>query len=151
MRILPYLFMLLCLGSVSCSAQSPVGSWKRISMIVVDSNGTKTDEHQSLSKEMPCSVNITYDFLSDGKIRTNASGCPEFMQKAAKKTDMTSRWKVSGDKIIVSSTDNSLPPFVSVVSYKGNTMSHAFHFSENPKVPNPFRAKSTTVVYQRIK
>lgn len=151
MKILNLMLLLFFFGAASCSAQSPIGSWKRISSIVVDANGTKSDLHKSMVSTIPCTATIVYRFLPDGKMQTITEGCPDVVKTAASAADAISRYKVSGNKMTVTTTNNELPPATSVLSFQGNTMTQTFHFSENPKTPNSTKAKSVIVVFQRVK
>jgi len=151
MRLSNLFVLMLCFAAASCSAESPAGSWKRINSIVVDSNGTKSDQQPSLVKAVPCAANIVYEFQSSGGMRTHADGCPDYIKKASKKSDAVGNWKLKGNKVIVGTTDNALPPAIYSVSYEGNKMTWAFSYAENPNTPNPFKAKSTIIVYQRVK
>ncbi len=151
MKTISLVLLTFLFGAASCAAQSPAGSWKRINSIVVDANGTKSDIHKMMASSIPCTATMVYRFLPDGKMQTIAEGCPDVVKTTAKAADAISRWKVSGNKMTVTTTNNELPPAAWVLSYQGNTMTQSFHFSENPKTPNPMKSKSVIVVFQRVK
>lgn len=140
----------LLLSNATMAAQSPVGTWKRLSSIVEDASGTKSDLQKQLYKAMPCSKDMTYSFLAGGKMKTTAKTCPESMQKVTSAGDVGGSWKTSGNRVIITTTTGALPPASYVVSYQANTMTWAFNYSENPKTPNPTKAKSLTIIYQRV-
>ncbi|MGH8556629.1 MAG: lipocalin family protein [Methylococcales bacterium] len=150
MKMSAFFTTLLLFSGTSMAAQSPVGTWIRVSSIIEDTSGTKTDLQESLAMAMPCIASMTYSFLPDGKVNTTTDACPEAMKKASQAADAVSRWKASGNKIVVTTSNGSLPPATYVVTYQANTMTWAFSFADNPKTPNPMNAKATIIVFQRL-
>lgn len=131
-------------------AQSPEGQWKRISMIVEHANGVKQDVQQTYQQAMPCASQIRYSFLKGGKTTALASGCEPAIKKSIESLNNKSFWKVSGNSIIISMSDDQLPPATYNLSFKGNTMTWLFQYAANPKTPNPTNAKTTTIIYQKL-
>ncbi len=80
----------------------------------------------------------------------DASKCVPNMRGMIEKMNAKSRWSQAGNKVTASFTDNSVPPSVHTVTFVGNTMTWRFNYADNPKMPNPTKAKSMTIVYQRI-
>jgi hypothetical protein len=144
------LFLLTGLVSQQADAQSIVGKWKRTGLVMVNAGGVKQDVDKMMRQAMPCMKNIVYTFMPNGTLITDATTCAATQRKMIESMNAKSRWSMSGNKITASVTDKSVPPSVHTVSFAGNTMTWQFNFADNPRMPNPTKAKSMTTVYQRL-
>jgi len=135
-------------------AQSIVGRWKRISNVVEKADGSQQDLDQMMKKYSPCITELVYTFVPDGTLLTDLSACDADRRKAIESTvvaaNKKSRWSQSGSKVTTTMTDNSISASVHIVRFSGNTMTWQFNFADNPNVPNPTKARTMTIVYQRI-
>lgn len=145
-----FILLLALIGHHSFS-QSLVGTWKRVSTVLVDKDNVATDLQKMMAKSIPCSVNITYTFEASGLQKTNI---PEDCKKrlasmAAMYAD--SKYELNGSTLKVFSTKKELfPDAVYKLSFQGNTMTWVHRYDDNPKVPNPTKAKTITIVYQKL-
>jgi Lipocalin-like domain len=144
------LFLLAGLVSQQADAQTIVGKWKRTSLVMVNASGVKEDVDKMMRQAMPCMKDITYTFMPNGTLITDANTCPATQRKLIESMNAKSRWALTGNKITASVTDKSVPPSVHTVSFSGNSMTWTFNFADNPRMPNPTKAKSMTTVYQRL-
>jgi hypothetical protein len=130
------LFLLIITAAGCCTAQSPVGKWKRISYTVVF-DGKKMDTHAALLRQRPCAANIVYEINADGTWRLNAanSGCDEKYISIQQKMYSKTRWKMEGNQVTVSATNFAVGQ-THTISFAGNKMS--------------FINKDETIVYQRL-
>lgn len=149
------LFVLLIASAGTAFRPAPMagtltGTWKRTAMSLVESSGKSSDMMALMNKSMPCTKDITYTFLGDGQMKT---GVPEScgpMKKTIEDMNASGHWSMSGQKVTVTTTLKGIPPSVYNVTFDGNTMTWFFSFADNPQAPNPTKAKSITIVYQRI-
>jgi Lipocalin-like domain len=144
------LFLLAGLIPQQADAQSIVGKWKRTGLVIVNTSGVKQDVDKMMRQAMPCMKDIVYTFMSNGTLVTDATTCAATQRKLIESMNAKSRWSMTGNKITASVTDKSVPPSVHTVSFSGNSMTWQFNFADNPRMPNPTKAKSMTTVYQRL-
>lgn len=132
-------------------SQSLVGTWKRVSTVLIDKDNIATDLQKMMAKSIPCSVNITYTFEASGLQKTNI---PEDCKKrlasiAAMYAD--AKYELNGSMLKVFSSKKELfPDAVYKLSFQGNKMTWVHNYSDNPKDPNPTKAKTITIVYQKL-
>ncbi|UFH53765.1 lipocalin family protein [Spirosoma sp. KNUC1025] len=126
------------------------GTWKRTSMTLVDASGKATDMMQMMTKSMPCSKDITYTFTSDGQMRTIVPDACGSLKKTIESMNATGRWTSHGDKVTVTTTMKDIPPATYDLKIQGNTMTWIFNYSDNPKTPNPTKAKRMAITYQKL-
>ena len=66
-------------------------------------------------------------------------------------TAAKSYWKKKGNKLIVGTTDGSMPEAIYDLQFTGNKMIWTFHFADNPSMPNPGgKTKTTIITYERL-
>lgn len=121
MKLIMIITITLFIG-LNCYAQSPVGSWKKIS-VVSSYEGTTFDSHKTLLTKRPCAAKIVYKINSDGTYRLDASGsgCDESYKKIQEKLWSETKWKLDGNKINIYATDPSLGN-IYTVTFSGNKM-----------------------------
>ena len=105
-----------------CSAQSPVGKWKKISHVSTY-EGQTFDSQTALLSQRPCAVNIVYEVNEDGTYRLNASesGCDESYKNIQQKLYSKTKWRIEGGKITVSATNFAVGQTYAL-SFSGNKM-----------------------------
>jgi Lipocalin-like domain len=88
------------------NAQSPIGNWNVVSHESVY-DGTKFDSQQALLSQRPCAAKVFYEITVDGIYRLNASqsGCDESYKKIQERLYCKTKWKVDGNKIMISATN----------------------------------------------
>lgn len=126
------------------------GTWKRTSMLLVDGDGKTTDMNKMMEKNMPCTKDITYTFSADGTLKTNVPDACGALKKTIESMNASGRWTMSGNKVLVTTTMKDIPQATYEVNLQGNTMTWIFNYAENPKMPNPTKAKRMTIIYQRV-
>jgi len=105
-----------------CNAQSPVGKWKKLSHVSTY-EGQKFDSQQALLKQRPCAEKIIWEINADASFRLNAanSGCDERYKKIQQKMYSETKWKLEGNKFMVSAT-NFVVGQTYLISFAGNKM-----------------------------
>ncbi len=141
----------VCICTTAFRASDGVtGTWKRTSMLLVESDGKTTDMMAMLTSSMPCTKDITYTFLGDGQLKTTVPDACGKLRKTVEDMNVDSRWAVSGRKVTITTTMKGFPPATYDVNFQSTTMTWLFNFADNPTTPNPTKAKRMTIVYQRI-
>ena len=149
-KALFFALLIVCLAQSSYS-QSLVGTWKRVSTVLVGKDNVSNDLQKMMTKSIPCTVNITYTFETSGLQKTNI---PEDCKKklasmAAMYVD--TKYELNGSNLKVFSSQKKLfPDAVYKLSFHGNKMTWVHHYSDHPKDPNPTKAKTITIVYQKL-
>lgn len=144
--------ILLLLISYAGLCQGITGSWKKTSQTITTVNGKKTDSYKQLIKMQPCYANMVFTFLPGGKMSQTADGCGEAIKKMVVSEAAKGSWKTNGNKLIITVSDNSLPPAMYELSFSGNTMTWVFNYADNPKTPNiKGNARSMTITYTKTK
>ena len=142
----------LLLTSYTGLCQGITGSWKKTSQTITTGNGKKTDSYKQLIKMQPCYANMVFTFLPGGKMSQTADGCGEAIKKMVVSEAAKDSWKINGNKLIITVSDNSLPPAIYEISFSGNIMIWVFNYADNPKIPNFKRnARSMTITYTKTK
>ncbi|QDK78520.1 lipocalin family protein [Spirosoma sp. KCTC 42546] len=129
---------------------SIAGTWKRTGMSLVEATGKTTDMMALMNSSMPCSKDITYTFLGDGQMKTIVPDACGAMKKTIEDMSVNGKWSMSGQKVTITTTMKDIPPATYDVSFTGDTMTWVFNFSDNPKAPNPTKAKRMALIYQRV-
>lgn len=144
------LWVLLAVMATTANGQSIVGVWKRTSVVVIDKDGKSSDVQIMLEKGMPCMAGIRYEFTAAGLQKT-------IVPEACKKSLSTMAalfgdvpYSLSGNKIYIKSPNKKLAPDATYVyQIKSNVMTWSFSYTDNPETPNPTKAKSMTIQYQK--
>jgi hypothetical protein len=94
---------LSCFAFTLVNAQSPVGKWKKISHVSTY-EGQTFDSHKALLQQRPCAAKIVWEINADATFRLKAgeSGCDENYKKIQEKLYSKTNWKVTGNKIMIS-------------------------------------------------
>lgn len=148
MKNLTLLLCIFCSMINFASAQQITGTWKRTSIVLEKSDGSKSDMFQSQLKIMPCATTITYTYAPDGQVTMNAGGCTN-MKNMLEAMNGKTTWTQTGNKITINSGDENFPIQIYNVSFEGGAMIWLFDYASNPKTPNPTHAKSMKIVYKR--
>ncbi len=131
------MFFVFLLALCSVQAQNSVlGKWKRVSSIVINADGSKTDLQADMVKAYPCVVNMVYEFVAGGTITADVSGCNAEFRKMMERTHAKMLWIQKGNKITTSTKDGSIPASESTLSFSGNTMT--------------WTSASLIIVYRRV-
>jgi hypothetical protein len=144
------LWLLLALMATTVKGQSIVGVWKRTSVMVTDKDGKNSEVQTMLEKNMPCMAGIRYEFTAAGMQKTIV---PEECKKSLSAMAAMfgdAPYSVSGNKIFIKSPNKKMAPDATYVyQIKGNLMTWSFSYTDNPETPNPTKAKSMTIQYQK--
>ena len=150
MKKIVLLFALLL--SLSASAQSVVGTWKRMGAIVTNKDGSMMDMLAMMEKMMPCTNNITYAFLASGIQRTTIpDDCQKRMGDMAKQFMGDARYKLRGNQLtIIPAAITKLPVVTYTVTTTGKTMTWVMDADAQLGKPNKGNVKSILMSYQRL-
>ena len=137
--------------SYSTTAQSIVGKWKRTAVLLTDVDGEVTDVQAMVEEEMPCTASIVYEFTGDGTQKTIIpADCLKAM-KAMAKLYVDVKYSLTGNKLTVKAADMpDFPDSVYLIKIQGSTMTWEFDYVNNPKYPNPTKAKHMSIVYKKL-
>lgn len=115
------LSLVICLSMFS-NAQSPIGSWKKISHLATY-QGDTFDSHKALLTQRPCASGIIYRITADGNYRldASASGCDADYVNIQQKLYAKNKWKMEGDRISLSATGFAVSQTYTV-TFSGNKM-----------------------------
>jgi len=145
-------FLAFLLSSFNAlQAQSVVGKWKRQMVNITDKEGKTSDIQKILVESLPCAGKIIYELTSNGLQKTIIpEECKKAMSPMAK-LFVDVDYSYSGNKITIKSADiHELPDAVYVVRFQAGDMIWDFDYAQNPKTPNPTKAKKMSIVYKRI-
>ncbi|RYY58065.1 MAG: hypothetical protein EOO09_00400 [Chitinophagaceae bacterium] len=111
------------LTAVIAYAQSPVGRWKKISH-VSSYEGQTFDSHVALLKQRPCAAKIVWVVNADGSYRLDAaaSGCDESYSKIQTKMYSKTMWKLTGNRITISTQKDFSVGQTYTLTVTGNKM-----------------------------
>jgi hypothetical protein len=109
--------------STFCYAQTPVGKWKKISHVSTY-DGQTFDSHKALLTQRPCAAKIIWEVNADKTFRLNAaaSGCDEKYKNIQQKLYSKTNWRVTGNKITISTEKDFIVGQTYTISYSGNKM-----------------------------
>ena len=142
---------LTCGSFTILNAQSIVGKWKRVSLIVVDKDGKSTDAQPMMEKAMPCTAKILYEFTSGGLQKTIISNDCKTQMAAMAALFVDVPYVFKGNKLTIKTIDSkSMPDAIYDLKVIGGTMTWNFDYVQNPKTPNPTKAKSMSIVYKKM-
>jgi hypothetical protein len=117
------LILLVCIISYPSNAQSPVGKWKKLSHVSAY-DGQTFDSHKALLQQRPCAANVIWEINADNSYRLNAatSGCDESYKKVQQKLYSKTMWKVTGNKISISTLKDFSVGQTYIFTVTGNKM-----------------------------
>ncbi|GAB3959323.1 hypothetical protein GCM10028805_55220 [Spirosoma harenae] len=155
LRLLTFITLIAVSGTAFRPAHSSyfdslTGTWKRTAMTLTESTGKTTDMQQMMNQNMPCTKDMTYTFSADGSMKTNVPDACGALKKTIESMNASGHWNMSGKKVVVTTTMKDIPPATYEVNQQGNTMTWVFNYADNPKMPNPTKAKTMTIVYTRV-
>ena len=150
MKKIVLLFALLF--SLSATAQSVVGTWKRMGAIVSNKDGSMMDMLAMTEKMMPCTNNITYAFLASGIQRTTVPDeCQKRLGDMAKQFMGDARYRMKGNQLtIMPAAATKLPTVTYTVTMTGKTMTWVMDADAQLGKPNKGNVKSILMPYQRL-
>ncbi len=142
----------MLLLSLSATAQSVVGTWKRVGSIVTNKDGSMMDMLAMMEKMMPCINNITYAFLASGIQRTTIpDDCQKRMGNMAGQLMGDAHYRLKGNQLtIMPAATTKLPIVTYTVTMTGNTMMWIMDADAQSVKPNKGQVKSITMSYQRL-
>lgn len=111
------------ISTIICNSQSPVGKWKKLSHVSTY-DGQTFDSHKALLTQRPCAAKIVWEVNADKTFRLNAatSGCDEKYQNIQQKLYSKTNWRVTGNKITISTEKDFAVGQTYTISYSGNKM-----------------------------
>src|ERR1035437_6701937 len=146
------LLLLIAMALVHCiNAQSIVGTWKTISNMVINTDGSKTDITALQFKQWPCMADLHTVFDANGK---------QYMKSAKKcgsldySTLAASSWKMNGKTISIANTTMPTPlenTATYTVDFAKNkaVFTHEYSAEEKAKLHTP-KVKKVVITYQRV-
>ena len=143
-----FIVLIVAIFSMLTHAQSPIGNWKRTSMILEDAQSKKSDVHKMMIQQMPCTENITYTFSANGKMIHKATDCAAAIKKSIEIAAQKSTSVLKGNTMYTSYEGDKTLNTKCTVTYSDNKMIMKYNYG--PEDFNPTKSKSLTVVYQRI-
>jgi len=144
---------LLLSSIIPCAAQSIAGSWLKTNEVLLHQDGQTFQAFSKLTKVAPCLKTVVYTFSKDGKLTEDASHCKPEYQKIATSSLLGAGWSMSGDKVILTIADKTLPysRMIFHVRRDGNDkMVWTFIYAENPGIPAVNKAKEIITTYERV-
>ena len=117
-------------------------------MILEDAQSKKSDVHKMMIQQMPCTENITYTFLANGKMIHKVTDCAAAIKKSIEIAAQKSTWVLKGNTLYISYEGDKTLNTKCTVTDSGNKMIMKYNFGL--KDYNPAKSKSLTEVYQRI-
>ena len=145
------MFILLLSGK-GLLAQSIVGTWKTISQLMVNEDGTQKDLMAIQTRQYACMKDLETIFEASGKQRMKApANCktPIDYEKME-----ASDWKMVGHTLSV--TNKSMPTPLGTtatytVQFSGNTamLTHEYSPAEKQKLPGSVKVQKVVITYQR--
>ncbi len=106
-----------------CNAQSPVGKWKKISHVSTY-DGQTFDSHKALLTQRPCAAKIVWQLNANKTFRLSAaaSGCDEKYKSIQEKLYSKTNWRITGNKITISTQKDFVVGQTYTISYSGSKM-----------------------------
>lgn len=149
------LMLMLCIATFgflpTTHAQSIEGKWKRTAVILTESDGKVTDVHAMAAKALPCAAMLIYEFTANGLQKTIIPAeCAKTMQVMA---DMyvDIKYTLVGNKLTMDGVESlELPASIYTIKFQGDVMTWDFSYTNNPKYPNPTKAKHMSIVYKKL-
>lgn len=151
MRYSCLLLLLLAFCCTGFKNASPVGTWKRTGLIITGADGKTTDVQQALLSSTPCAASISYSFLANNTMQVSAPACDAVTRQMIEGADNGSQWSLNGNTLTVKPADKAIPAIHYTVSFTAATMTWVMVYDENGSIPNPAKAKTMTITYQRLK
>jgi hypothetical protein len=132
---------------VACShAQSIAGTWKCLSNVLVNDDGTRQDLWKSITEAFASATDMQYIFEADGKHYIKAD------KKCAIIAKMGSAiWSQSGKTItLTSTTDKTGTATTYTAAFTGNTLTltHVYTIAEKQKLS--IKTQKITLTYQKL-
>jgi hypothetical protein len=127
-------------------AQSIVGSWKCLSNVLVNADGSKQDIWKNITEAFACATDMQYVFDASGKHYIKADKKCAIIAKMGNAT-----WSQSGKMITLTSTaDKQATSTTYVPVFAGNilTLSHIYTAEEKQKVG--IKTQKIILTYQKL-
>jgi hypothetical protein len=153
-RITKKILLLICLFftfSNMLVAQSIIGTWKTVSNVVVNLDGTKSDITAMQLKQWPCMADLHTIFDANGKqyMKSEKKCGPIDYNKLA-----VSTWKMSGATISITNTSMPNPlgnTSTYSVAFSGNTATFTHVYTDQERVKlHSKKVKEIVITYQRV-
>ncbi len=130
----------------TADAQSIVGSWKCLSNVLVNANGTKQDLWKNITEALACATDMQYVFDANGKHYINADKKCAIIAKMGSAT-----WSLRGKIITLTSTaDKEATSTTYVPEFAGNilTLTHIYTAEEKQKLG--IKTQKIILTYQKL-
>lgn len=126
-------------------AQSIVGSWKCLSNVLVNADGSMQDMNLTIFKEYPCAANMQYIFDANGTHYVKATKDCQMIAAMS-----NARWSASGNTIIVTTKAPIILATTYTLSYIGNTVVFTHVYTPAEKALLKIKTKKIIITYQKI-
>jgi len=153
MQKLLFLLLSVALSANDSQAQSIVGSWRTISQLIVNEDGSKKDLMVMQTRRWACMADLQTIFEANGKqlMKTSANCSTPINYDKLPPSD----WKMTGHNISI--TNKSTPgPLGTTATYtvefSGNKaiLTHEYSTAEKQQLPGSAKIKKVVITYQRL-
>jgi hypothetical protein len=140
------LLVMVIMIAYATHAQSIVGSWKCLSNLLVNADGTKQDLWENITEAFACATDMQYVFDANGKHYIKADKKCAIIAKMGSAT-----WSQSGKIITLTSTaDKQATSTTYVPEFAGNilTLTHTYTAEEKQKLG--IKTQKIILTYQKL-
>jgi Lipocalin-like domain len=133
---------------VACTmqAQTIVGSWKCLSNVLVNADGTKQDLWKNITAAFACAADMQYVFEANGKHYIKADKKCAIIAKMG-----NADWSISGKIITLTSTsDKQATSTTYVTVFTGNILTLTHEYTAEEKRKLGINTQRIIITYQKI-
>jgi uncharacterized membrane protein len=131
---------------VASHAQSIVGSWKCLSNVLVNADGSKQDLWKNITAAFACATDMQYVFEANGKHYIKADKKCAIIAKMG-----NADWSISGKIITLTSTsDKQATSTTYVPAFTGNTLTLTHEYTAEEKRKLGIKTQRIIITYQKI-
>jgi Domain of unknown function (DUF5004) len=129
----------------SIPAQSIVGSWKCLSNVLVNADGTKQDLWKNITEAFACAADMQYVFDANGTHYIKADAACANIAKIG-----TATWKVK-DKIITLTTKDTKNTISTtyMLGFAGKVLTLTHIYTAEEKVQLNIQTQKIVIIYQK--
>jgi hypothetical protein len=128
------------------NAQSIVGSWKCLSNVIVNTDGSRQDVWKNIAEAFSCAADMQYVFEANGKHYIKADKKCEIIAKMGAAT-----WSQTGKIItLISTADKQATSTAYVSEFAGNTLTLTHTYTAGEKRKSGSNAQKIVITYQKI-
>jgi hypothetical protein len=126
-------------------AQSIVGSWKCLSNVLVNADGTKQDLWKNITEAFACATDMQYVFDANGTHYVKASKDCQMITTMSNAT-----WSISENTITVTTKVPIVLATTYTLSYIGNSVIFTHVYTPAEKALLKIKTKKIIITYQKI-